>query len=91
MNRNVQGLMARADVCEDRGALLRDMFAVATDAASPRRALPSYLPDLSGYDRTFIVAVGKAAASMAEAAFAHYGRPLPGVVLTRYGHGVEAL
>ena len=71
--------------------LLLDLFDVATDAVSPKRALPAHLPPLGSNGRTVIVAFGKAAAEMARTAFDHYGQNLPGVVLTRYGHGVPGL
>lgn len=71
--------------------LLCEMFDVATDAVSAHRALPAYLPSLSAAGRTAVVAIGKAAAAMAKTAFDHYGRVLPSVVVTRYGHGVPGL
>jgi len=72
--------------------LLRDMFAAAIAAASPDKAVPANLPDPPA-GRTLVVGAGKAAASMARAVEAHWpsGKPLSGLVVTRYGHGVGAL
>jgi hydroxypyruvate reductase len=50
-----------------------------------------YFPPLGDSRRSVLVAVGKAAASMTKATFDHYGRSLPGIVLTRYGHGLSDL
>ena len=72
--------------------LLRDMFGAAIAAASPDKAVPANLPDPPA-GRTLVVGAGKAAASMARAVEAHWpsGKPLSGLVVTRYGHGVGAL
>ncbi|MEO1656684.1 MAG: glycerate kinase [Pseudomonadota bacterium] len=72
-------------------ALLLEAFEVATQTVSPARLLPAYLPPLRNVGTTYLLAVGKAAASMARAALDYYGQPLPGLVLTRYGHGLESL
>jgi hydroxypyruvate reductase len=39
--------------------------------------------------RIVVVGAGKAAAAMAAAAAAHYGTAIPGVVVTRHGHGLR--
>ena len=72
--------------------LLRDMFDAAIAAASPDRAVPANLP-VPPAGRTVVVGAGKAAASMARAVEAHWpnDKPLAGLVVTRYGHGVGAL
>ena len=72
--------------------LLRDMFDAAIAAASPDRAVPANLPAPPA-GRTVVVGAGKAAASMARAVEAHWpnDKPLAGLVVTRYGHGVGAL
>ncbi len=69
--------------------LLLGSFRAAVDAADPALALASRLPPpppRSG--RVFVVAIGKAACSMAEAVERLYSRsvPLGGIALTRYGH-----
>ncbi len=72
--------------------LLRDMFDAAIAAASPDRAVPANLPAPPA-GRTVVVGAGKAAASMARAVEAHWpnDKPLAGLVVTRYSHGVGAL
>ena len=72
--------------------LLRDMFDAAIAAASPDQAVPPNLPPAPA-GRTVVVGAGKAAASMACAVEAHWpnDKPLAGLVVTRYGHGVGPL
>ncbi|HLX97297.1 MAG TPA: glycerate-2-kinase family protein, partial [Roseiarcus sp.] len=72
--------------------LLRDMFDAAIAAASPDKAVPPNLPP-PPRGRTVVVGAGKAAASMARAVEAHWpdDKPLAGLVVTRYGHGVGPL
>jgi glycerate 2-kinase len=72
--------------------LLLDMFAAAIAAASPDKAVPANLPPPPA-GRTVVVGAGKAAASMARAVEAHWpaDKPLAGLVVTRYGHGLGPL
>ena len=72
--------------------LLRDMFDAAIAAASPDKAIPPNLPSPPA-GRTVVVGAGKAAASMARAVEANWPaeKPLSGLVVTRYGHGVGPL
>jgi glycerate 2-kinase len=72
--------------------LLREMFEAAIAAASPDKAVPPNLPPPPA-GRTMVVGAGKAAASMARAVEAHWpaDKPLSGLVVTRYGHGVDPL
>src|SRR6202044_4249307 len=72
--------------------LLREMFEAAIAAASPDKAVPANLP-APPLGRTVVVGAGKAAASMARAVEAHWPdeKPLSGLVVTRYGHGVGHL
>ncbi len=69
--------------------LLVRSFGAAVDAADPLKILPEHLPRPPG-GRTFVVAVGKAAASMAVAVERNWpsGAALDGIALTRYGHGL---
>ena len=73
-------------------ALLRRMFDAAIAAADPDQLIPLHLP-APPRGRTVVVGAGKAAASMARAVDAHWpaDRPLSGLVVTRYGHGVGTL
>jgi len=69
--------------------LLEASFRAAIEAADPRRILRRFLPQAPGQDgTTLVVAIGKAAASMAQAAEEGWpgGAPLHGIALTRYGH-----
>ena len=72
--------------------LLLEMFRAAVDAAAPEFCLPPHLP-APPVGRTVVVGAGKAAASMAQAVEAHWpqDKPLTGLVVTRYHHGVGAL
>ena len=72
--------------------LLRRMFDAAVRAASPATCLPPHLPPPPP-GRTLVVGAGKAAAAMAQAVERHWpaNRPLSGLVVTRYGHGVGPL
>ncbi len=76
----------------DERALLRRMFDAAIAAASPDNAVPGNLPP-PPRGRTVVVGAGKAAAAMARAVEAHWppDKPLSGLVVTRYGHGVGPL
>src|SRR6185312_4775701 len=68
--------------------LLKAMFDAAVDAASPKHRIPAYLPVLPK-GRTIVVGAGKAAAAMAKAVEDLWSGPLSGLVVTRYGHGVQ--
>ncbi|ESA33168.1 hydroxypyruvate reductase [Leptolyngbya sp. Heron Island J] len=76
--------------------LLQDLFAAAVAAAMPQeqvaRALAPYLKTRPT-GRVVVVGIGKSAAAMAKAvedtwAQAGNSDPIPGLVITRYGHGV---
>jgi len=69
---------------------LRAFFYQAVAAADPQNCLTQHLPE-PPKGRTFIVAAGKAAASMAKAASDAWpdDAELSGVALTRYGHGLD--
>jgi len=70
-------------------ALLEESYRAAVRAADPARILaPALPPPPKG--RTYVAAVGKAAASMAAALEAAWpdAAPLEGIALTRYGHVV---
>lgn len=67
--------------------LLGDMFSSALKAVSPELSLPARLPPpVPG--KTYILAIGKAAASMAKVAIEQMGGQVEGAILTRYGHGI---
>jgi glycerate 2-kinase len=68
-------------------ALLTLAFDEASQAAAPAVCLP---PALTGLERkpALVLGTGKAAASMAAAFCQHWGAPVRGLVVTRYGHGL---
>ena len=65
--------------------LLRRMFDAAIEAAQPARCLPRFLPE-PPRGRTLVIGAGKASAEMARVLEAHWGGPLEGLVVTRYGY-----
>jgi hydroxypyruvate reductase len=69
--------------------LLAESFRAAVAAADPLEILPPHLPR-PPRGRTYVAAVGKAAASMALAVERAWPReaPLDGLAITRYGHGL---
>ncbi len=68
--------------------LLRQLFDAAVAAVQPAERLPSFLPAADDR-RTWVVGAGKAAASMADALANAYDAPIEGIVVTRYGHGLD--
>lgn len=67
---------------------LNQLFVEAVKAADPAHCLAPFLPKRPK-GRTIVVGAGKAAASMARAVEDNWHGPLEGLVVTRYGHGVE--
>jgi glycerate 2-kinase len=72
--------------------LLESLFRTAVTAAHPSQCLPPNLPEPLPRGRLIVLAAGKAAGSMTEAAERHYlGRiaenRLTGIAVTRHGYG----
>jgi glycerate 2-kinase len=72
--------------------LLESLFRTAIAAAHPSQCLPPSLPEPPARGRLVVLAAGKAAGSMTEAAEQHYlGRiaedRLAGIAVTRHGYG----
>jgi hydroxypyruvate reductase len=69
--------------------LLLGSFHVALAAADPLKIVPQHLPQ-PPQGRTLVVGAGKAAAAMALAVERNWpaGKPLDGLVITRYQHGL---
>lgn len=63
------------------------LYTEAVRAALPSAILRDHLPPRPK-GRLVIIAIGKAAASMAAAAETHYADALEGIALTRHGHGL---
>jgi hydroxypyruvate reductase len=72
----------------EQRSMLEQAFQKASQAAAPALCLP---PALAGSPRrpALVLGAGKAAASMAAAFHAHWGAPVRGMVVTRYGHGLK--
>ena len=70
-------------------SVLEQAFEKGRQAAAPAACLP---PALAGLPRrpALVLGTGKAAASMAAAFHVHWGAPVRGMVVTRYGHGLKA-
>jgi glycerate 2-kinase len=64
------------------------MFDAAVNAAQAAKCVPANLP-APPKGRTVVVGAGKAAAAMARAVEDHWRGALSGLVVTRYGHGVQ--
>ncbi|MEX0346212.1 MAG: glycerate kinase [Rhizobiaceae bacterium] len=67
---------------------LVSLFDAAVAAANPELSIPKFLPDPPA-GRTVVIGAGKGSAQMARALENCWGGPLDGVVVTRYGFGVD--
>jgi hydroxypyruvate reductase len=65
--------------------LLKAMFRAAVEAALPQLCVTPHLPN-KPKGRTVVIGAGKASGAMAKAVEDHWGGPLEGLVVTRYGH-----
>jgi hydroxypyruvate reductase len=72
-------------VITDPPAFLLDLFRHAVAATDPRRVAHGHWPRRPA-GRLIVLGAGKAAAAMAQAAEAHYGEGLTGLVVTRDGY-----
>ena len=73
----------------ERAMLLR-LFDAAIDSVSATRVMPRNLP-APQHGRVALIAVGKAAAAMADAALERIPPPAAALVVTRYGHMTDRL
>jgi hydroxypyruvate reductase len=71
-------------------AMLRKLFDAAIDSVSAARVMPRTLPSPQ-HGRVALIAVGKAAAAMAEVALDRLPPPAATLVVTRYGHLTKTL
>jgi hydroxypyruvate reductase len=69
--------------------VLESAFAAALAAAQPAVCLPQALAAIPDRGPALVLGTGKAAAAMAVAFHAHWGAPVRGMVVTRYGHGLH--
>lgn len=72
----------------DPRLLLVSLFDAAVAAADPDLSVPKFLPERPN-GRTIVLGAGKGSAQMARALEKNWEGPLEGVVVTRYGFGVE--
>ncbi|MCF8147548.1 MAG: glycerate kinase [Sulfuritalea sp.] len=72
----------------DAKALLERMFRAAVASAQPALCVPAHLPS-PPQGRLIVIGAGKASAAMARAVEDHWTGPLEGLVVTRYGYGLE--
>ncbi len=72
----------------DPRTFLRGLFDAALAAVDPLACTPAHLPE-APKGLTVVVAFGKGAAAMAKAVEDHWGGPLSGLAVTRYGHGLD--
>jgi glycerate 2-kinase len=75
-----------------RGFLL-DLYASAVGAVTAAACLPAFLttllPERGARGRTLVIGAGKGAAAMARVVEQHWAGEIPGLVVTRYGHGAD--
>ena len=64
------------------------MFRGAVASAHPALCLPAHLRS-PPQGRLIVIGAGKASAAMARAVEDHWTGPLEGLVVTRYGYGVD--
>lgn len=70
--------------------IMREMFDAAIASAQPQLCVPPHLPDPGDVrGRLVVIGAGKASAAMARAVEDHWPGPVEGLVVTRYGYGVE--
>lgn len=75
---------------DDPELFLNALFLTAIAAANPLKVVPPYLPPPPSEGRVIVIGAGKASAAMAKAVEESWVEvPLEGLVVTRYGYGVE--
>lgn len=68
---------------------LLDLYSSAVAAVTAEKCMPAYLPRPSARGRTLVIGAGKGSAAMAKVVEDHWPGALPGLVVTRYGHGAD--
>jgi len=72
-------------------AMLVDLFNAAVAAVTAEVCVPTWLPPRPADGRTLVIGAGKGSAAMAKVVEQHWpgDGPIPGLVVTRYGHGAD--
>jgi glycerate 2-kinase len=83
-------LAGAADAHQSERAVLRTLFDAAIESVSAARVMPRALPSPQ-HGRVALIAVGKAAAAMADIALDRLPSPAAALVVTRYGHMTDQL
>lgn len=83
-------LAGASDAYAAERAMLRSLFDAAIDSVSAVRVMPRTLP-VPQHGKVSVVAVGKAAAAMADVALDRLPPPAAVLVVTRYGHMTDKL
>ncbi len=73
---------------DDPRNILVSLFDAAVAAADPKLSIPKFLPR-KPKGRTIVIGAGKGSAQMAQALEENWDGPLGGVIVTRYGFGVD--
>ncbi len=71
-------------------AILERALHCGLQAAAPRHCLPPLLDTFDTRGAALVLGMGKAAAEMAATFTAHWAGAVRGMVVTRYGHGLES-
>jgi len=87
---SIPTLTGAAEVHVSERAMLRKLFDAAIDAVSAARVMPRTLP-APQLGEVALIAVGKAAAAMADVALDRIKPPSAVLVVTRHGHATEKL
>ena len=78
-----------ASIQTEPKVFLKGLFDIGVRRVQAAECLPKYLPANPPKGRTLVLGAGKAAAAMAAAVSNHYRGDMEGLVVTRYGHGIN--
>ena len=87
---SISTLAGGADAHAAERSMLRRLFDAAIDSVSAARVMPRHLP-APQHGHVALVAVGKAAAAMADVALDRLPPPAAALVVTRYGHMTDKI
>jgi hydroxypyruvate reductase len=87
---SISELAGAPDIYQSERRMLRMLFDAAIESVSAARVMPRIMPSPQ-HGRIALIAVGKAAAAMADVALDRVPTPTATLVVTRYGHMTEQL